>query len=201
LAPQTNVPPTQPSAYLKVAEQYPSTSAAERAQIFAATGLFTDRKYAEAEREFSRFVKEHADSPWVAEAAYGVAKAQEAQNKLNEAQASYQNVATAYASSSVADEAKLSLARVFELRKQADQALRVYNELLVPRPGAQPGEAGNREAFQRKEALLRAHPELNTNAPTFRPAVSTLVTNKPAVLNTNAAPAAQTVVTNTPPVK
>lgn len=201
LAPQTNVPPAQPSAFLKVAEQYPSTSAAERALIFAATALFTDKKYAEAEREFSRFVKEHSDSAWVSEAAFGVAKAQEAQNKLNEAQASYQNVATAYANSSVAEEAKLSLARVYELRKQPDQALRTYNELLAPRPGAQPGETGNREAFQRKEALLRAHPELNTNAPAFRPAVAPAGTNKPAAPNTNAAPPALGVATNTPPVK
>jgi TolA-binding protein len=165
LAPQTNVPPAQPSAFLKVAEQYPGTSAGERAEVFAATSFFTDGKYADAEREFSRFVKEHPESPWAAEAAYGAATALEAQNKLPEAQSAYQNVAAAYASSSIAEDAKLGLARVYELRKQPDQALRIYNDLLAPRPGSQPGEMGSQAAFQRKEALLRENPNLSTNAP------------------------------------
>jgi tetratricopeptide (TPR) repeat protein len=163
LSPQTNVPPAQPAAFLKVADQFAGTRAAERAHIFAATAFFTEGKYSDAEREFSQFVKDFPDSPWVAEADYGIAASLEAQNKLKEAQAGYQHVATAYPDSSVADDAKLSLARVYNLEKQPDQALRLYNELLTPRPGAPPGELGNREAYERKEALLRANPNLNTN--------------------------------------
>ena len=163
LTPQTNVPPPQASALLKVANDFQGTSAAERARILAATSLFTEGRYAEAEKEFSQFVKDHPESPWVAEAAYGVATAQEAQNKVNEAQASYQNVATAYASTALADDAKLALARIYEGQKKADQALRLYNELLAPQAGAQPGEMRNAQASQRKEALLRANPQLSTN--------------------------------------
>ena len=173
LTPQTNVPPAQPADLLKVAQEYSGTSAAERARVFAATALFTEGRYADAEKEFSQFVKDHAESPWVAEAAYGVAAAQEAQNKLSEAQAGYQNVATAYSNSAVADDAKLSLARIYDMQKKPDQALRLYNELLAPRPGAQPGEARNAAAAARKEALLREHPELSTNAP-VRPLPSAL---------------------------
>jgi TolA-binding protein len=162
LNPATNAIPTQPSAFLKIAEDYKGTSAAERARLLAATALYTEGKYAEAERAFSDFVKEFSGSPWAATAAYGVASAQEAQNKP-EAFASYQSVATAYANSAVVDDAKLALARIHETRKQPDQALRLYNELLAPRPGAQPGEPAHPLAAERKEALVRHHPELNTN--------------------------------------
>jgi tetratricopeptide (TPR) repeat protein len=202
LTPQTNVPPAQPSDLLKVAEQYTGTSAAERARILAATALFTEGHYADAEKGFADFVKGHSESPWVAEAAYGVGAAQEAQNKLNEAQASYQNVATAYANTAVVDDAKLALARIFDLQKKPDQALRLYNELLAPRPGAQPGETPNAKAFEKREALLRAHPELSTNAavrplPAAVPAsatsgvFSTAITNPAAATPTNAPAPAQ----------
>jgi tetratricopeptide (TPR) repeat protein len=201
LTPQTNVPPPQASALLKVADEYSGTTAAERARILAATALFTEGRYADAEKEFSRFVKDFPESPWVAEAAYGVAASQEAQNKVTDAQASYQNVATAYANSSVADDAKLAQARIYEEQKKPDQALRLYNDLLAPRPGAQPGEMGNPAAFQKKEALLRLHPELNTNLttrPLPAPALEPAGTNTPAGTNppatsTNTAVGATTV--------
>ncbi len=190
LTPTTNVPPPQASALLKVAQEYSGTSAAERARILAATAYFTEGRYADAEKEFSQFVKDHAESPWVAEAAYGVASSQEAQNKINEAQASYQNVATAYSNSSLADDAKIALARIYEAQKKPDQALRIYNELLAPKPGAQPGETRNTAAFQKKEALLRLHPELSTNStarplPALAPTAST--SNAPAASATNSA--------------
>jgi predicted negative regulator of RcsB-dependent stress response len=190
LTPQTNAPPPQSSAFMKITEQFPGTRAAERAQIFAATTLFDEGKYADAEREFSAFGSNYPESPWAAEAAYGVAASREAQNKLDQAQSSYQNVITAYANSWVVDQAKLSLARVYELRKQPEQALRLYNELITPRPGSAPGEGGNREAYERKESLLRSHPNLNTNllAAAARPVTlpQTSSTNQaiPAATNT-----------------
>jgi tetratricopeptide (TPR) repeat protein len=163
LTPNTNNPPVAPTELLKVAQQYGGTTAAARAHVLAATAFFTEGRYADAEKEFSKFVQEHPDSPWVAQAAYGVGASQEAQNKLTEAQASYQNVVTAYASTAIADDAKLALARIYELTKKPDQALRLYNELLAPKPGSQPGMMGNPAAFEQKESLLRAHPELDTN--------------------------------------
>src|SRR5262245_11596199 len=190
LSQSTNLPPLQPTALLKVAEEYHGTAAAERAQLLAAMTFFTEGRYAEAEKQFSQFVKDHPESPWVAEAAFGIAASQEAQNKITEAQASYQHVMTAYANTSLADSAKLSLARIFEGQKKPDQALRLYNELLAPRPGGQPGEMRNATAFQKKEALLRVHPELSTNIATRPlPAPATVVTpstNAPLQLNTNA---------------
>jgi TolA-binding protein len=193
LNPATNAVPPQPSAFLKVAQEFKGTSAAERARLLAGTAYFTEGKYSEAEAEFSAFMKEFPDSPWIATAAYGIASAQEAQNKP-EAVASYQNVATAYANSVVADDAKLALARIHEAKNQPDQALRLYNELLTAKPGDQAGGPAHSEAFARKEALLKAHPELGTNQVGAVPSAPSDVIRIPSSTN---APAA-TGATNAP---
>lgn len=193
----TNSPPPQAAGFLKVAENYSGTSAAERARILAATTLFTEGRYADAEKEFSKFLQEFSGSPWAPTAAYGVAASQEAGGKANEAFASYQNVVTAHANSPVVSDAKLALARIYENRKQPEQALRLYNELTAPLPGEQPGQGGNPQAENRKEALLRAHPSLNTNAMAPAPLAVAPAAPAPAATNpvpaaTNAAPAAAT---------
>lgn len=162
LVQNTNTAPVQASALTKVAQEFSGTAAAERARLLAATTLFSEGKYAEAEAAFKAFQNDFQNSAWRPTAAYGIATAQEAQNKP-EAVASYQNVATGFPKLAVADDAKLALARIHEQKNQPADALRLYNELLAPRAGAQPGEPPNRTATERKEALLRAHPELNTN--------------------------------------
>lgn len=169
----TNVPPVTAAALTKVAQEYSGTAAAERARILAASTLFTEGKYADAESAFKAFLNEFPESPWRATAAYGIATAQEAQNKP-EAVTSYQTVTTGYSRSSLADDAKLALARIHEQKNQFAEALRIYNELSAPVPGSTDQESPNRTASERKEALLRAHPELATtnnaaNAPTANP--------------------------------
>ena len=173
--PPTNTPPVQPSAFTKIAQDFSGTSAAERARLLAATANFTEAKYSEAEAAFKAFTSDFPNSEWRAAAAYGVAASQEAQNKP-EAVASYQSVVTAHGKAAVADDARLALARIHEQKNQPADALRIYNEMLAPKPGAQPGtEMPNRTATERKDALLRAHPELNTNtAPTMPTAPMTL---------------------------
>jgi TolA-binding protein len=163
LTPSTNTPPVPASAFAKVAQEFSGTAAADRARILAATTLFTEGKYADAETAFKAYLSEFPNGEWRPTAAYGVATAQEAQNKPEAAQ-SYQAVTTGYAKSAVADDAHLALARIAEAKNQPAEALRIYNQLLTPATGAQPGEAPNRSAMERKEALLRAHPELQTNA-------------------------------------
>jgi tetratricopeptide (TPR) repeat protein len=159
----TNNPPVPAASLAKVAQEYSGTAAAERARILTAGALYTEGKYAEAEAAFKAFQTDFPNSAWRPTAAYGVATSQEAQNK-NEAVASYQSVTTAFARSAVADDAKLALARIFEQKNQPAEALRIYNELLAPLPGATEGEPPHRGATERKDALLRAHPELATNA-------------------------------------
>ena len=159
----TNLPPVTAASLTKVAQEYSGTAAAERARILAASTLFTEGKYAEAETAFKAFLNEFQESPWRATAAYGIATAQEAQNKP-EAVTSYQTVTTSYSRSSLADDAKLALARIHELKNQFAEALRIYNELLAPVAGSTGQEPPHRQASERRDALLRAHPELATNA-------------------------------------
>lgn len=182
LTPSTNTPPVTASALAKVAQEYSGTAAAERAKILAAGALYTEGKYAEAEAAFKAFQTEFPNSEWRATAAYGVATAQEAQNK-SEAVGSYQSVATGFARSAVADDAKLALARIHEQKNQPADALRIYNELLAPRAGAPEGEPPHRVASQRKDALLRAHPELATNAVTTVVPPAGSGTNAPGATN------------------
>src|SRR5436309_11547784 len=52
----TNPTPVSASAYLKVVNDYPNTSAAERAEILAAGALFNENNYAEAESQFRKYL-------------------------------------------------------------------------------------------------------------------------------------------------
>lgn len=186
LTPPTNTPPVQASALLKVAQEHGGTAAAERAQFLAATALYTEGKYAEAENAFKAFLNDFAESDWRAAASYGIATAQEAQKKPD-AEASYQKVVASYGKSAVADDANLALARIAEQKNQPAEALRIYNQILAPKPGAQPGqEAPNARASERKEALLRAHPELNTNTTPTSATAPMLPTSLPGPGGTNA---------------
>lgn len=159
LTPSTNVPAPQAAAFLEVANEFSGTDAAERARFLAASTLFQEGKYAEAEGSFQEFIQAHPNSPWAAAAAFGQAASLEALNKTNEAMAAYQQIATAYGNSAVVDDAKLAIARIYETRGEPQEALRVYSE-LSPAAGEAPG---NPQAQQRREALLMAHPNLGTN--------------------------------------
>jgi tetratricopeptide (TPR) repeat protein len=198
----TNTPPPGPSEYLKVAETFSGTAAAERAEFMAATAYFTEGKYSEAQQAFRKYLNDNSSATFAPGAAYGVAASLEAQNKLDEALQEYQRVATTYSKSSVVNDAKLAQARIYELKKQPEQALRIYNELAATAGLAAMGE--RQEFALKRERLLKAHPELDTNRPpaSFSPPVSAPV-NKPAATNAPA-PAASTNVpaaaagTNTP---
>jgi predicted negative regulator of RcsB-dependent stress response len=181
-------PAPDAAAYLKVAEQFAGTSAAERALLLAGTSLFSESKYAEAQAQFGRFLRDHAQSPFAVTAAYGTAAALEAQGKRDEALAAYQNLSVRYPNSSVLDDAKLAIARIYESKNQPEQAYRLYEELVK---GGIMGSAAS-EAMSRKADLAAKHPEfVKTNAPVA--AASAVVTapstNPPAITLSNSAPA------------
>jgi predicted negative regulator of RcsB-dependent stress response len=175
--------PQDPSSYLRIAEQFPGTSTADRALLLAGSAYFENGKYAEAQAQFSKFLRDCPQSPFAATAAYGVAASLEAQGKKDEALAGYQNLSVRYPGASVLDDAKLGAARVYEGKKQFDSALRIYEELAKPAAGM--GSATSL-ANDRRQALLAAHPELaKTNAPAA--AAATMVV--PAKTNAAAVPA------------
>jgi predicted negative regulator of RcsB-dependent stress response len=154
------------SAYLKVAEEYRGTSAARRALLLAASAMFAQNNYADAQAQFEKFSREHSQSSLAPIAAYGAAASMEAQSRADEALAAYQNLSVRYPNSPLSNDAKLSMARIHEIKGQPEQALRIYNELIKP---IGQREAGN-EAMQRREYLLVRNPELaQTNAPSTGP--------------------------------
>lgn len=162
-----------PADYLRVAERYGGTEAAQRALLLAAGAFFTEGKYAEAEQRFQQFLREHGNHPMAATAAYGLAASLESQGKTDEALAAYQNVIASYPKSAVLDEAKLASARIYEAKGQPELALKTLDEITAPTRAGGP----HPQALAQKEALLAKHPGLaKTNAP-----AATAITNAPAV--------------------
>lgn len=171
LSPQNaqNQPAASPADLLKVATEYGSTSAGERALLLAAGSLFADGKYAEAQTEFDRFSREHGGSPLAPIAALGNAASLDALDKVDAALAAYQAVANQYPNDPAAVRARLAMASLHEARSQPDQAYRIYDEI-----SKQPGVGGAvMEAAMRKERLLQKHPGLaSTNLPPTAPATT-----------------------------
>lgn len=173
-------PPSPASAFLQVAEQYPSTAAGERAHLLAAGALFMENNYTEAQAEFAKFVRERPQSPFAATAAYGVASCLEAAGKQDEALAAYQNLSVRYPNASILDDAKMAMARIYEAKKQPESAFRIYDELS--KSAGMSTAAG--ESMRHKEELLTQFPNL---AKTNAPAVVGALTNTVNVVSTNQA--------------
>ena len=143
-------------AYLQVASGYTGTGAGARALLFAGEALFRESKYSEAQTAFEKFMRDYGNSREISIAAFGVAACLDTLGKTNEAFAAYQDVITRHGNSPVAAQARLELARLYEDRNQAAQALKIYEELT--RPTAQ--TTWSSEARVRRESLLRKYPEL-----------------------------------------
>lgn len=157
--------------YLKVAEQYPSSTAAPRARLLAAGAHFAEGRYGEAQAEFEKVLASEGSGPLAAQAAYGVAASLDGAGKADQALTSYQDVITRFPEESVALQARLSLAGLQQGRGQAAAALRLYDEILRDRDGG----SLIQQATQDRESLLKRHPELKagaaagTNAPALTP--------------------------------
>jgi len=116
-------------AYLKMADKYSGTLAAERAQLQAAAVLFGAGRYADAQALFQKFLGANSGSSLAAAARLGVAACLESQNKLDAAATEYRAVTTSYSSSSEALTAKFSLGRVLELQGKLTEATSYYQEV------------------------------------------------------------------------
>jgi TolA-binding protein len=146
-----------PDDYVKVAEAHSVPSVAARARLLAGGAYFSQGRYAEAATEFEKVLQSGVDGILAPQAAYGIAASLDAQDKLDQAIAQYQRVISEYPQSSVAAQARLSLARIHEERGQPEAALRLYDELIQT---TQPGPFSD-QAETLRQALLRSHPELS----------------------------------------
>ncbi len=155
-ASMTRGEPENPDAFIKVAQQFPNSNAGERAQLIAATALFTQGKYPEAQTQFEKFVREHRESIYLPQALFGIASCLDAAGKTTDAQASYKSLSDRHSSDPVAQPAKFALARIAESQNKPEEAFRLYEEVNRASPyGALGGEAG-----MRAEELKAKHPQL-----------------------------------------
>ena len=149
----------QPSAadLQSIANDYPSTSAGQQAELLAAQTFFVTGDYKKAQGAFEKFLADHESSPLAAQAAVGVAASLEAQKDIDGAIKKYQDIVSRYATAGVADPVKLTLARLYEKKDQPAQALKYYEELTRVPSRYDPWAT---EAQEREQLLLAKHPEL-----------------------------------------
>lgn len=157
--PKAGDPDSAPKAsdFLKVADEHASSTAGPRARLLAAGAFFAEGRYSEAQAEFEK-VAAAGQGVLGAQAEYGIAACLDAQDKGELAVAKYQEVAAKYPGESVAGQAKLALARLYESRKQPEVALKLYDDLIRARDAG----AFAQVATERRESLVRMHPELST---------------------------------------
>lgn len=150
-------PKTQASAnYLKVANEYSSTKAGERAQLLAAVNLFGDGKFPEAQAQFERFVRENRESALAGQAQFGIAASLDAQGKTNEAATAYKALIDRRSAESVIPQAKFALARLYEAQGNPEAAYQLFEGLAMDERFSSIGS----EAGMRAEELRTKHPEL-----------------------------------------
>ena len=166
------------AAYLKVAADYPKSSAAARAVVLAGGSLFVQGKFAEAQAQFEKFTREHHESPLLGQALLGIAACQEAQGRTNEAIAAYKVLTERHPGESVVPQAELALGRLYEGQNQPEQARTHYESAARGDPVGSFGE----EARNRFDELQKKYPNLFAPvsapvAPATQPVLSFPVTN------------------------
>jgi tetratricopeptide (TPR) repeat protein len=185
---QAGARPDAANAYLKIASDYPKSSAAARALLLAAGSLFVDGKYAEAKTQFEKFTREHRDSPFMGQALLGIAASLDAQGKKEEASTAYKVIVDRHGNENVAPQARFALARLYEAQNKPEQARALFEELARSDPY---GSLGS-EAGMRLEELRVKHPELFTPIAPPTPALPdpVLLSNTPVAITPSNPPAA-----------
>jgi predicted negative regulator of RcsB-dependent stress response len=151
-----------PDALLKITTDYPDSDAGQRALMLGAANLFDAGKFDEAQARFQQFLKDYSESPFMAQAAFGVAACYDAQGKTNDAVAAYQSIVDRYPNQNVSPQAKLALGRLLEGQGKFTQARSNLTDVLRSSQGTIASEAATR-----LQELNVAHPETleSTNRP------------------------------------
>ena len=156
------------NAYLKVAANYPNSSSGARALILAASSLFADGKFSEAQAQFEKFTREYRDTPFTGQALLGVAASLDAQGKADAAITAYKSLIDRHPSDVVVPQAKFALARLYEAQGKPELAKDLFQDVERGSPFTSLGnEAGMRleELIAKYPALAPAPPAPATNLP------------------------------------
>ena len=153
--------------YAQVADEYAETSAGARAMMEAAGIYFEAGEFEKARMLFQRLLAEHSDFPLANEAALGVATCLEAEGKLAEATARYEEIVRRGTQDSTWPQARSALARLYTEQNHPDRALDLYKEMLQARTG----DSWTMEAQVQARELLEKYPSLRQQlAPPTAPA-------------------------------
>lgn len=147
------------SALQKVASQFSGTAVAEQAALLAAETHYANGEYQKALEAFQNAQKNGGSSKDPFTADFGVAVSQDALGSTSEAIQAYQSVIDKYSKDNRVHMARLSLGRLLADQGKASEALAVYDKIADS--GLMNG--WKTEASLRREALIQAHPELDTS--------------------------------------
>jgi predicted negative regulator of RcsB-dependent stress response len=189
-------------AYLKVAANYPNSSAAARAVLLAGGTFFVDGKYDQAKAQFEKFVREYRDATFMGEALLGIAACNDAQGKTDDAIRAYKDLADHHSGDPAVPQAKFALGRLYEAQGKPELARTYFEDVARAEPY---GSIGS-EAGMRLEELKLKHPELFAAAAS--PAAE-MPQNLPQIIlppatnaaGTNAGPTTKAAGTNLVPFK
>ena len=189
----------------KVSREYQGTRAANRAELVAASVLFSEGKFVESEKAFEKYLSNAQGSQWTPQASFGMAASLEAQGKQSEAMAKYDEFLKRFPNDPAADYARLKLGRLYEANNKFSQAFETYSK--VASSGGFSGPATEAQTLLRD--LVQKHPEVTaTNAAPATPRMVSPVpapapapTPAPAPSATPAAPSAATPAPTVTPAK
>ena len=163
-APRNDAGNQQADLLLKIAGDFQSTSAGQRALLQGAAMLFEAGRYADAQTQFQKFLDIHPDGFFAAQAALGVATSLDAQDKTDLAAGAYQKVINISSDVAAANTAKFALAQIDERQNKLSDAMNLYDDIVRNNP--------NSEAAQRAMELkmkLPSTPPSTTPAAPFKP--------------------------------
>ena len=116
-------------AYLKVASDYSGTVAAQRAKLHAATLLFVQGNFADAQTQFQQFLDSYPGSEFYSQALFGVAASLAAQDKLDDAITAYKRVISTPSVGPELNAAKFAVAGIDESEGRFNDALTYYEDV------------------------------------------------------------------------
>lgn len=145
-------------SYLDIANNYSGTEAGARAQLQAATILFAQGKYTDAQGYFQRYLDEHPDDEFSGIAALGVGRCLEAEGKINDAMGQYQHVITDFPDEQSVNEARFSLARINMQQGQYTDAFQGFQQVIQADPYGLLGSEARQYAFALQSRLPRQAP-------------------------------------------
>jgi len=168
---ESDGPSSQTAAqFQQLADKYPGTAAAKRAQLQAAGALFNAGNYADADTQFEKFLAGNPTGPLAATAVLGIAASLEAQNKLDLAAAAYHRVVTAYPDSGCVPMADLAQGRIAEQQNKLTEALNHYEDAArSPLGGSIAQEAMIRATELKAKMPATAAKPAASPAPAFMP--------------------------------